>query len=86
MFTGILETKEKERRMPCDICHAAADKLNIRVERVFGLAYEYAESRHRRGFIVDKYLQWKSSGVLPEEVLDFSLDVIIGRVERGEVL
>lgn len=68
-----------------DLVHLSAERLHIRVERVFGLAYDYAESRHRKSFIVEKYHQWRSTGKLPDEVFDFALDVMIGRVNKEEV-
>lgn len=62
-----------------------AARLGICSERVFGLAFEYAEEPHNKKWIVEQYLKWYHEGLIHPSVQDFIIDVMAGRVERSEI-
>ena len=68
-----------------DIVMFAAVKLGVCSERIFGLSYEYAESPRSRQFIVNQFKKWYITDIVPQDVVDFCLDVLSGRVGKLEV-
>ena len=66
------------------VCDAAS-RLGVEVQRVFGLAFEYAEEPHTRQWILDQYNKWVYDDILHPSVQDFVIDVMASRVLRGEI-
>ncbi len=67
------------------LVRTAAEKLGIRTERVFGLAFEWAEIPKSRKYIMNTFLDWYYTGIINPIVEDFILDVLSNRVTRKEI-
>ena len=57
----------------------ASEKLGVCTERIFGLAYEYAETPKSRQFLMERFLNWYHKGIVPDTVEDFVIDVMAER-------
>ncbi len=64
---------------------SAAEKLGICQERIFGLAFCYAERRCSQRIVVNAYNNWYWNGIICDEVEDFVIDVLANRVEKEEI-
>ena len=59
----------------------AAYVLGVSPERVFGLAFEYAEEPKSKKYVMKTFLDWYHENKLHPTIADFVIDVLAGRVQ-----
>jgi S-adenosylmethionine hydrolase len=62
-----------------DIVTATAKKLGVSSERVFGLAFEYAEKVRDKQYVLYQFLEWVYRGIIHQVVEDYCIDVMAER-------
>ncbi len=67
--------------MDSNIVRCAARKLGVSSERVFGLAFEYAEQCVAKQYVLYQFLEWQYTGKIHSVVEDYCLDVLAERVK-----
>lgn len=58
-----------------------AAKLGVSSERVFGLAFEYAERCVTKNFVTYQFLEWCYRGKIHPVVEDYIIDIMAERVK-----
>lgn len=67
------------------LVYDAAKKLDVKPERIFGLALDWYEIRRvRRIKVVKIYRDWKYKQKNNQLIEDFALDILAGRTETNE--